>query len=116
MKLKSSTTALFLGLLSLISFGEPVYAESKKGVVVYNKGGCKSRYVVETNLGYTILEWYGGNDPSEGDVLVGDIDSYGFKDLYNTTKDVSTRVYVEDYMLSKSRLTEKFFEKFCGLN
>ena len=88
-------------------------ASAKKGVVVYNKSGCKSRYVVETNMGYAILEWYGGNDPTEGDVIVGEIDSYGFKDLYNVTQGASMRVYIEDYMLGRSSLTTKFFKKFC---
>jgi hypothetical protein len=97
---------------SIVSISS-VQASAKKGVVVYNKSGCKSRYVVQTNMGYAILEWYGGNNPTAGDVIVGDIDSYGFKDLYNVTQDASMRVYVEDYMLGKSSLTTKFFEKFC---
>ncbi len=99
-------------MISLASI-VPAQASSKKAVVVYNKSGCKSRYVVETNMGYAILEWYGGNDPTEGDDIVGDIYSYGFKDLYNFTRDTSMRVYVEDYMLGKNSLTEKFFKKFC---
>jgi hypothetical protein len=102
--------AVLISLASIL----PAQASSKKGVVVYNKSGCKSRYVVETNMGYAILEWYGGNNPREGDVIVGDIDSYGFKNLYNVTRDVSLRVYVEDYMLGKHSLTAKFFEKFCS--
>lgn len=103
---------LFAAVVSLALIS-PAQASAKKGVVVYNKSGCKSRYVVETNMGYAILEWYGGNDPAEGDVIVGDIDSYGFKELYNVTRDTSMRVYVEDYMLGRTSLTEKFFKKFC---
>jgi hypothetical protein len=109
---KRSLPILIAIAFSLVSISS-AQASAKKGVVVYNKSGCNSRYVVETNMGYAILEWYGGNNPTEGDVIVGDIDSYGFKDLYNVTQDASMRVYVEDYMLGKSSLTTKFFEKFC---
>jgi len=49
----------------------PSNASAAKGVVVYYKSGC-DYYIVETNMGYVLLEWYGGNDPSEGDTLVGD--------------------------------------------
>jgi hypothetical protein len=72
-----------------------------KGVFVYNRM-CEY-FIVEVNMGYSILEWYGGNDPSEGDMIVGDFESYGFADLYNTTKDAELRVWVEDYWLSKDR-------------
>lgn len=54
--------------------------DAAKGVVVLYKAGC-SYYIVETNLGFAILEWYGGSDPSEGDVLVGDYESYGMKTI-----------------------------------
>ena len=64
------------------------------GIVVYNKTGCRSRYVVETNNGYAILEWYGGNDPIEGSKLVGDFESYGFKDIYNVTADMERQEFM----------------------
>ena len=88
----------------------PVVANAAKGVVVLYKSGC-SYYIVETNLGYAILEWYGGNDPSEGDVLVGDYETYGMKDIYNLTADAETKVWVEDFWLSKSRAIEKYYDK-----
>lgn len=64
-----ATPLLFLLLTS------NVYAA--KGVVVYKNGGC-DYFIVETNRGYSLLEWYGGNDPNRGDVLVGNYESYGF--------------------------------------
>ena len=83
---------------------------SAKGVVVLYKSGC-SYYIVETNMGYAILEWYGGNDPSRGDVLAGDFETYGMKDIYNLTADSETKVWVEDFWLSKSRAIEKYYNK-----
>ena len=88
----------------------PFVADAAKGVVVLYKSRC-SYYIVETNLGYAILEWYGGNDPSEGDVLVGDFETYGMKDIYNLTTDSETKVWVEDFWLSKSRAIEKYYDK-----
>ena len=81
-----------------------------KGVVVLYKSGC-SYYVVETNLGYAILEWYGGNDPSSGDVLAGDFETYGMKDINNLTAKAKTKVWVEDFWLSKKSVIEKYYDK-----
>ena len=62
-------------------------------------------------MGFAILEWYGGNDPSKDETLAGDFESYGMKDIYNISADAETKVWVEDYWLSKSRMIEKFYEK-----
>ncbi len=88
----------------------PISAIAAKGVVVYIKGGC-SYYIVETTMGYALLEWHGGNTPSRGDVLVGDYESYGMKDIYNVTADSETRVWVDNYWMSKSRAIERYFGK-----
>ena len=39
----------------------PGMAVAAKGVVAYSKSGC-DYFIVETNSGYALLEWYGGND------------------------------------------------------
>ena len=83
-------------------------AFAAKGVVVYNRS-C-DYYIVETTMGYVLLEWFGGNDPSEGDVMVGDFETYGMKDIYNVTSDSEARAWVEDFWLSESSVTEKYRE------
>lgn len=83
-------------------------AWAAKGAVV---AVCGSHYVVSTTMGFAILEWYGGNEPAKGDVIVGDFESYGLKDLYNLQADSETRAYVDDYWLSRDRAAEKFAEK-----
>ena len=88
----------------------PTLANAAKGAVVYNKTGC-DYYIVETISGYALLEWFGGNDPNEGDILVGDYESYGTKDIYNITADAETMVWVEEFWLSKKRVIEKYFQK-----
>lgn len=85
-------------------------ANAAKGVVVLYKSGC-SYYIVETTMGYVILEWYGGNDPSEGDTLVGDYENYGMKDIYNLSADSETKVWVEEFWLSKNSVFEKYYDK-----
>lgn len=81
-----------------------------KGTVKYTSGSC-SWYLVETPSGFSLLEWFGGNTPSKGDVIVGDYESYGMKKLYNLTRDSETKVWVDNYWLSKDSAIEKFYEK-----
>jgi hypothetical protein len=101
---KSLIVILFFAAILL-----PTLANAAKGVVVYNKPGC-SYYIVETNLGYALLQWFGGNYPREGNALVGDFESYGFKDIYNITADAETRVWVQEYWLSKEDVIARYFE------
>ena len=93
-------------------FFVPAQAEVVKGVVVYD-AGCNSRMVIYTSVGYILAEWYGGNTPEKDQVLVGDLNSYGFKDIWNLTRDAASRIYIDDYMLSRDRVIEMLREK-CG--
>jgi hypothetical protein len=67
--------------------------------------------MVETNKGFTILEWFGGHDPDKGDVIVGAYESYGMKTVYDVTADQEIRVWVEDYGLSKDDALEKLMDQ-----
>ena len=103
MLLRSITlTAAFM-----LSISTPAFSE--RGVVVHSKSGC-DYYIVETSSGYALLEWYGGNDPNEGQIIVGPIHSYGMKELYNVSSDRETKAYIDDYMLSKSSVIEKYYD------
>ena len=88
----------------------PAAAFAAKGEIVYYKSGC-DYFIVETNMGFALLQWYGGYDPSKGEIVAGDFESFGFKDIYNLSADRETRVWVEDYWLSRSRAIEKYFDK-----
>lgn len=103
----SKRFALILLFSSLLL---PSIANAAKGVVVHCKSVC-GYYIVETNMGYTLLEWYGGKDPREGDTLVGDYESYGMKDIYNLTADSETKVWVEEFWMSKDSVLEKYYDK-----
>ena len=101
---KRITLILFL----MVALCSPAFGA--KGVIVYKKSGC-DYFIVETNRGFALLEWYGGYDPDTGDVLVGNYESYGFKDIYDATADRELRVYVDDYLLSKDSVIEKYNDK-----
>jgi hypothetical protein len=106
MRIKKQCIFFVIILLSTF-FAETAFAA--KGEVVYKKSGC-DYFIVETYMGYALLEWFGGNDPDEGDVIVGKFESYGFKDIYNLTADSELRVWVEDYWLSREDALEQYFE------
>ncbi len=79
------------------------------GVVAFYPSGC-DYFLVETSLGYTLMEWYSGHDPSEGDVLYGNLNSYSFKDITDSNGN-NVHVWIDDYMLSKSRALSKYYDK-----
>ena len=103
-KMKQLLAATLLSLTMLQS------AIAAQGKVVFKKSGC-DYYIVETNMGFALLEWFGGNDPDVGDTIVGDFEKYGMKTLHNLTRDSETKVWVEDFWLSKNRAIEKYVEK-----
>ena len=80
--------------------------------VVFKRSGCRGYFLADgDSAGVYLLEWYGGYDPSEGDVIVGNIRGYGFKDVFYPQRSASGRVYVDDFLLSSSRAIEKIREK-----
>jgi hypothetical protein len=95
---------IFGALLAAFSLN----ALAEKAEVVLYKSGCRSYFIAEGPRGFYLLEWYGGYDPSKGDVIVGEIGSYGFKDVYYSKQDRKGRIYVDDYLLSKDRVLEKY--------
>jgi hypothetical protein len=98
-----------LGLLLFALLCNNAYAD--KAVVVLYLSRCKSHFIADGPRGYYLIEWYGGYDPSKGDIIVGDIGSYGFKDVYYPQQDREGRVYVDDYLLSKDNAIEKYRNK-----
>lgn len=80
-------------------------------VVVAARSGCRSYFLADGPMGIYLLEWYGGYSPSVGDVLLGDLGGCGFKDVFYPSLGSKGRVYVDDYMLSRSRAIEKYAEK-----
>ncbi|WP_441258995.1 hypothetical protein AB7008_15215 [Bradyrhizobium sp. 521_C7_N1_3] len=80
-------------------------------IVVAAQSGCRDYFVADGPTGFYLLEWYGGYSPSAGDIILGDMSGYGFKDVLYQRNGASGRVYVDDYMLSRARAIEKYAEK-----
>lgn len=100
-------------ILMLHLTASTVLAASSSGTVVYVASGC-DYFIVEASGGdYALLEWYGGRTPSTGDMIVGPFETYGFTDVINRNSGLSTRVWVEDYWLSRSSVVSKHTSK-CG--
>jgi hypothetical protein len=78
--------------------------------VVLVKSGC-DYFVADGPGGYYLLEWFGGHSPSKGDTIVGEISDFGFKDVFYANVSSAGRVWVDDYLLSRDRVAEKFAEK-----
>jgi hypothetical protein len=80
-------------------------------VVVAVRSGCHDYFVADGPQGYYLLEWYGGYSPDEGDVIIGELGSYGFKDVFYPRNGAKGRLYVDDFLLSQSSAIEKYAEK-----
>lgn len=80
------------------------------GVVVKRFDNC-DYFIAETRKGLVILEWMGGYDPDEGDKIRGELSSFGTKDYYIINKDRTSRLWLDDYMLSEEDALEKIREE-----
>lgn len=79
------------------------------GVVVADHYTCSTydRIVIETNRGYSNAEVYRGyNATLEGDIIYGELHSYGFTDIYDVNGRDIGRLYIDDYMVSESLAVE----------
>lgn len=79
------------------------------GVVVADHYTCNTydRIVIETRRGYTNAQVYLGYDYTlEGNVIYGELHSYGFTDIYKESGRKVGRLYIDDYMASESSAVE----------
>ena len=70
--------------------------------------GCKY-FVVEQGTNYSLVEDWLCFRPRRGDTGYGNVNTYGFKDV--TLDGSRCSIYVDDWLLSKSRALEKMAEK-----
>lgn len=86
------------------------YSAQGQATVVFRKRGCDFM-ILENSSGYIVVEWMGGNDPDQGDIIGGNLNSYGTKEFYNLSTNSETKLWIDDYMLSKDRALEKINDK-----
>jgi len=98
---------VFILLSTPLSFANSAYAEHAE--IVSYPSGC-DYFIANGHHGYYLLKWHKGYTPSLGDVILGDIDANGLKDVYYPLKNREGEIYVEDYSMSKSRSLEHYKE------
>lgn len=102
---KNMSWRFFLSAIAFLTFTSVSFAS--KGIIVKER---YDKYIIAANLGYVLCEWYGGCQADEGDYIVGDFESYGFKDVFNITKDDEMHIYVEDYWENWENALEWLYE------
>lgn len=105
----------FFSSLILIHHGASASTQIKGTSLGDFKSDCDYYAIEDSGGSYSLAEWYGGITPNKGDVLYGELHSYGFKDLYDLTMDMETRVWMDDYLLSESSIYDKLVDK-CGIS
>lgn len=65
------------------------------------------KYIIQTSLGFSIAEWYGGTTLSEGQEICGELNTIGFVDVAVAGSD-SAHLWIEDYCLSESEAVDAF--------
>ncbi|GHF75620.1 hypothetical protein [Deinococcus ficus] len=103
------TVPLLLAVLLAGSTG--AYAQRvATAAVVLTDYRCSSWAIAEGITGYYLIEWFGGKPILKGDVFSGEINKFGFATVKHRGGQTS-RVWVDDFMLSKSRALTKFASK-----
>lgn len=93
--MKKTIIALVAAALTL---GCSVAAQAEQGVISLIVG---DKMVVEDSLGeYTCAEIYSGWAYDEGDIIYGDLHTYGMTDWYDDTTGEEITVYVDNYWQS----------------
>ncbi|WP_157160195.1 hypothetical protein [Cupriavidus sp. BIS7] len=103
-KMNKSICVIVAALLAVFASAS---AFADQAIVVFKRSGC-DYFIASNNKGLYLLEWYGGYDPSEGDLVVGPINRYGFKDVYYPRQDREGRLYIDDYELSQDSAIDKW--------
>lgn len=76
------------------------------GLVVKRFGSC-DYYIVDGPKGLYVLEWFGGHDPLVGEKVVGNIGSFGMKEVVFPNSNTRGKVWVEDFLASADSALEK---------
>jgi hypothetical protein len=94
-------------------FDESYWLAKERGEVVYSDSYC-SYFVVETSLGYTVVQSYGSYKPYEGAIVYGNFSSRGTRDMYNRTTSYVFTGSVTDYWLTYQEAQDAL-DYYCPL-
>lgn len=98
---------IWVTIFTIVATFSVYNAYADRGVVVKEHD---DKYVIEYNMGYLLVEWYGGYSPTEGDVYVGEFNTFGMKELYCLNMDMETNFWIDDYMASRETAMEFLYD------
>lgn len=101
--LQVSSTPSYPSHLSNIPPNEIAY-------IAYKSGNCEY-FILKNNSGYILAEWMGENEPDGEDIVVGNFNSYGTREFFNKSDDMNSRLYIEDFNLTKQEAYDKLSQK-----
>ena len=102
-------TKLFVLILLSAQFAFANSAYAGHAEVVSFPSDC-DYFIAKGNRGYYLCKCINGYRPCLGDVILGDIDSSGLKNIYYPLKEREGAIYIEGYSMSKSRSIERYKE------
>ncbi len=100
--------------LLLILFAEKYEASAavsngrvyRSGTVV-SATGCKNRFAVITDNGYSIIDWVGGQPVIEEDYLTGNLERIGPTTLQNVTRKTTVQGIIEFSLLNEEEFRKR---------
>ena len=100
---------LYVLILLSAQFAFAISAYASHAEVVFFPSGC-DYFVAKGNTGHYLCKCIKGYCPCLGDVILGDIDSNGQKNIYYPLKEREGVIDVEDYSMSESKSVEHYKE------
>jgi hypothetical protein len=101
-------------ILCSLLVSQSARATSSAGTVYAPYSSCSYFLILDPTGSFSEVEWYGGSFPDSGDVVYGDFQTYGFKDMYDQNKGNNIRVWVDNYWISRSRAAQYLTDKCSG--
>jgi hypothetical protein len=102
--------AIILSLLLLIGAPEQKITPITASLVVKRLSSC-DYFLLYNKNGYVVAEHYYGKEFDEGETVYGNINQYGYVDVYDEDLDESEHIYIEDYRMGKSEAVEKLLDE-----
>jgi len=104
-------TFILCACLLFISAASNKAPSATASVIVKRLGSC-DYFLLYNKSGYVVAEHYTGEEFDEGKMVYGNINTYGYVDIYNEDLDETEHIYIEDWGLNKSDAIEKLLD-FC---
>ena len=92
---------LFFTIANINNDASAASLVSVVGEIVYEAKG--DYYIAKTEKYYVLLEHYSGPALYEGNIIIGNLHSYGFKDIIKDGNDTHVRIYIEHYWADPNR-------------